>query len=116
MEMQRCENSDALRHYENVQALPTSLRVAGRISQDRQRVIHIANILLEPGHDFFNEGKRWSFEDVINELINHTLFAHCMAQVMSGDSAPLKDLTIRVARHLAASILKIDADEIGLFI
>lgn len=114
--MNRCANTEALNEYLRVQDQPESAAVILERQNNRQRVINVANILIEPGHEFFNNGERWSFDHVIDELINHDLFPNAMARLMKGDEKPLKDLTLRVARHLAATILNIDPDDIGIFI
>jgi hypothetical protein len=113
--MGRCQNTEALRDYDFAQSQPESVEVINSRAMDRQRVINLANLLVSGG-DFFNGNERWNMEDVTSELASHVLLPNCLAQLMAGKPEQLKDLTLRVARHLAASILKIDADEIGVVV
>lgn len=113
--MNRCQNTEALRDFDFAQSQPESAEVISAREMDRKRVFALANILVS-GAEFINNNERWSMEDVTSELASHVLLPNCLQQMMGGNSDPLKDLTLRVARNLAASILRIDADNIGLIV
>lgn len=115
MRMQRCENTDALNNYQFLQDQPESRETIELRAEQRDRIFALAASLLKGNSHWFN-GERWSHADVVSELVNHTLFEHCMSNFVMSDPQPLKDLTIRVARSLAASILKIDADSVGIIV
>lgn len=113
--MQRCENTEALSAYTFIQGLHESREAIELRAEQRDRIFALADSFLKGNSHWFN-GERWCHTDVFTELSNHPLFDHCMHGYIIGDEQPLKDLTLRVARALAASLLKIDADSVGIIV
>jgi hypothetical protein len=122
MQTERCRVTDELnawQHRQDALELDPELirRAETRAAHDLDRVIHVSKILLA-GQSFYNtehgETVEHTHKEIASELINHKLYDHALEEFVLGDPLPLEDLKIRVARQIAANILKIDPKEIGL--
>lgn len=112
MRMSRCQNSQALFDYQNIQAMPDSTDATARDEVDRRRVEELGLYLISPNAHFDGES-RWTFYHVYDELINHPEARMAQLRCYQGDSTLINELTNRVAFRLAAQILGLDADRLG---
>ena len=117
--MNLCANTEALKQHLNEQDQLESAAfifdTMETIHIQRDRVMAFAAALTSSTTaDIWDNGRRWTFEDVITELINHKLFAQALFANIQGNPLPLRDLTRRTAQSLACVVLGIEADSIGL--
>lgn len=113
--MDLCQATSELNRWEHLQSLPDSLESIKSTRNQREQVLAVAEVLTSSvGASIWEKGERWSFEDVISELINHDDFAGALLASRQGNSLPINTLLEKTARSLACTILRIDADSIGL--
>lgn len=93
----------------------TQLALCEKRQSDLNKVSSAAAILLIAQHsEVWIGGRKWSFDDVSTQVACHQLYSKALARLIDGDDEPLRDLTIRVARLLACSILGICPESIGV--
>lgn len=86
---------------------------AKRLAQQTKRVCDLADQLLSGGSVSIN-GNSFSYRSVMNELKQHRLYEKALNALTLGNSDPMEDLTLRVARRSAAFMLRIDPEELGI--
>jgi len=87
------------------------------LRDQREQVLAVAEVITSSLHAaIWKKGERWSFEDVISELINDDAFACALMAAFQGNALPLNNLIQKTAQSLACSILRIDADSIDLIV
>lgn len=83
------------------------------LKSQTKRVFELADDLLSGGTVSIN-GNSFSYRQVMAELKQHRLYEGALNALTLGNSAPMEDLTLRVARRSAAFMLRIDPEELGI--
>lgn len=113
-----CRVEHDLREYEVRQEALAKVTETIDQNETLDRLVALADMLLE-GCTFINfqpgaGTTTYDIGTVMSELQNHKLFDNALEGFCLGHEDVLRDLKLRVARRIAAAILRIDPSDLGL--